>query len=57
MTYVNRIIYTKPYRKDNIDTGNDVNGDFPEVEESNDVNKCEHNDEDDHDADLNVAEK
>ena len=57
MTYVNRIIYTKADSKDNIDTGNDVKGDFPEVKESKYVNKCEHHYEDDHDADLNVAEE
>ena len=41
---MDRIIHTKPSSKDNIDTRNYVNGDFPEVEESNDVNNCaDHN--------------
>ena len=37
MSYMNRVVHTESYGQDNIDTGDDVNSDVPEVEEPNDV--------------------
>ena len=57
MANVNRVVDTESNSKDNIDTGDDVNCDAPEVEKSNNISEGTKNNENDHDTDLNVAEK
>ena len=51
------VINTETNCKDNVDAGDDVNGDAPEMEKSNNISESGDHNEDDHNADLNVAEK
>ena len=57
MTDMNRVVDTEPNSKNNVDTRNDINCDVPEVEKSNNISQSEDYNQDDHDTDLNVAEK
>ena len=57
MTYVDRIVNTESDGKNNVDTGDDVDGDVPEMKESNNVSEGEDYNQDDHDAYLDVTEK
>ena len=57
MTYVDRVVNTESNGKNNIDAGDDVYGDIPEMKESNNVSEGEYHNQDDHNADLDVTEK
>ena len=57
MTYVDRIVNTESYGKNNVDTGDDIDGDVPEMKESNNVSEGEDYNQDDHDTYLDVTEK
>ena len=56
-TNVDRIVDAETDGEDNVDTGDDVDGDVPEVEEADDVREGDDDDEDDVDADADVGEK
>ena len=51
------VVHTEPHCQDYVDAGDDVDGDVPEVEESDDVGETEGDHEDDHEADLYVTEE
>ena len=57
MTYVDRVVNTESDGKNYIDTGDDINGDIPEMKESNNVSECKDHNQDDHNTDLDVAQK
>ena len=43
MANMHRIIHTESNSKDNIYTGDDINGDVPEVKKSNDIGQSDDN--------------
>ena len=57
MTYVDRVVNTESDGKNNIDTGDDIDGDVPKMKESNNVSECKDHNQDDHNTDLDVAQK
>ena len=57
MADVDGIVNAESNGQYNINTGNDINGDVPEVEESNNVCEGKNHNQDDHDTDLEVAKK
>ena len=54
---MDRVVHTETHRQDDVDAGDDVDGDVPEVKEADDVSETEGDHEDDHQADLEVTEK
>ena len=54
---MDRIVNTKTNCKDNVDAGDDVDGDVPEVEEADNVCEGDDDDADDEDADADVGEE
>ena len=57
MANMNRVVNTQTNSEHNVDAGDDVNGDAPDMEETNNIcESADHND-DDHEADLNVTKK
>ena len=54
---MNRVVDTEANGKHDVDTGDDVDGDVPEVEEANDVDQGEDNGEEDHQADRQVGQQ
>ena len=50
------VVDTETHGENNANAGNDVDGDVPEVEEPDDVGEADGDHEDDHEADLDVAE-
>ena len=57
MTNVDRVVHTEADTEHNVDAGDDVNSDVPEVKEANDVGKTDRNHEDNHETDLDIAEE
>ena len=57
MADVDTVVNAQADGKDNVDAGDDVDGDVPEVKETDDVGETEGNHEDDHEADLEVTEE
>ena len=57
MAYVDRVVHAESDGKDNVDAGDDVNSDLPEMKEPNNISEGENHNQDDHDTDLNIAEK
>ena len=51
------VVDTEPHGEHDVDAGDDVDGDPPEVEEADDVGETESDHEDDHKADLDVTEE
>ena len=51
------IVDAKSNRQDNVDAGDDVDGDVPKVEESDDVRQTERHHKNDHQTDLDVAQE
>ena len=47
MTYVDRVVNTESDGKNYIDTGDDINGDIPEMKESNNISESEDHKQDD----------
>ena len=54
---VDRIVNTKTNGEDDVDAGDDVDGDVPEVEEADNVCEGDDDDADDEDADADVGEE
>ena len=54
---MNRVVHTETHCQNQVDAGDDVDGDVPEVKEADDVGKTEGDHEDDHEADLDVTEE
>ena len=57
MADVDRVVYTETNSQDDVDAGDDVDSDIPEVEEADDICKTECDHEDDHETDLDIAEE
>jgi hypothetical protein len=57
MTDMNRVVDTEPNSKNKVDTRYDIIGHVPEVQKPNNISQSENYNQDDHDTDLNVAEK
>ena len=55
MTNMYRVVNAQANCKDNVDTGDDVNCDAPEMKESNNICQSADYNDDDHNTDLNVA--
>ena len=54
---VHRVVDAQPDSEDNVHAGDDVDGDVPEVEEANNVDKGEDDGEEDHEADGQVGQQ
>ena len=54
---MNRVVDTEADGKHDVDTGDDVDGDVPEVEEADNVCQGDDDDADDVDADADVGEE
>ena len=54
---MDRVVHTKTYGNNNIDARDDVNGDIPEVEKANNVNKGEQDNTQHHQADPQVGQE
>ena len=52
-----RVVHTQTYCQDNVDAGDHVDGDVPEVKEADDVGETEGDHEDYHEADLDITEE
>ena len=57
MTNMSRIVNTEPDGKNNVDAGDNVDGDVPKVKEANYVNNSYSDDEKNEKADWKVGEK
>ena len=57
MADVDTVVDTETHGEHNVDAGDDVDGDVPEVEEPDDVGEADGDHEDDQEADLDVAEE
>jgi hypothetical protein len=57
MANMDRVVHTKSYSYHNVDTGDDINSDVPEVEKTNNVNEGDHNNPKNHQTDLEVGQK
>ena len=57
MADMDTVVDTETHGEHNVDAGDDVDGDVPEVEEPDDVGEADGDHEDDHEADLDVAEE
>ena len=54
---MDRVVHTQTHCQDNVDAGDHVDGDVPEVKEAHDVGETEDDHEDDHEADMGVTEE
>ena len=54
---MNRVVHAQTYGNHNVDTGDDVNGDIPEVEKTNNVNEGDHNNTKNHETDLDIGQE
>ena len=54
---MDRVVHTETHRQDDVDAGDDVDGDVPEVKEADDVSETQCDHENDHEADLEVTEE
>ena len=57
MADVDAVVDAQPNGEDNVDAGDDINGDAPEVKKANNVSECEDNGEDNQETDLDVGEE
>ena len=56
-TNMDKVVNTDYNGKDNRDTGDDIDGDIPEMKESNNISESEDHKQDDQDTDIDVIEK
>lgn len=56
MSEVNTVVHTEPGGEDDVDTGDHVDGDVPEVEGPDHVDECEHDAGHHHQTEVEVAE-
>ena len=56
-TNMDKVVNTDYNGKDNRDTGDDIDGDIPEMKESNNISESEDHKQDDQDANIDVKEK
>ena len=54
---MDRVVHTEAYSNNNVDTGDDINSDVPEVEKTNNVNESDDNNPKNHQTDLEVGQK
>ena len=54
---MDRVVYTETNSQDDVDAGDDVDSDVPEVEKANDVSETDGDHEDNHETDLDIAEE
>ena len=57
MAYMHWIIHTESNSMDNISTGDDINGDVPEVKKSNDIGQSDDNNSENHEANGDIREE
>ena len=53
---MNTVVHTETSGEDDVDTGDDINGDIPEVESSNNIHKSEHDTGHHKNAQIKVAQ-
>ena len=54
---VDRVVHAEANTEHDVDTGDDVDRDVPEVEKTNDVGETDGDHEDDHETDLDITEE
>ena len=54
---MNRVVHTETHCQNQVDAGDDVDGDVPEVKEADDVGETEGDHDDHHEADLDITEE
>ena len=54
---MDRVVHTQPYSNDNVDAGDDVNGDAPEVKEADNVSEGEDDNTKHHQTNLKVGQE
>ena len=57
MADVDRVVHTEADTEHDVNAGDDVDSDVPEVEKANDVSETDGDHEDDHETDLDITEK
>ena len=57
MSYVDRVVHTETDRQHDVHSGEDVDGEAPEVEEAHDVDKGDDDHDEDDDADEEIPEE
>ena len=57
MADVDGVVHAEADTEYDVDAGDDVDSDVPEVEKANDVSKTDCDHEDDHETDLDIAEE